>query len=264
MSEIRSTERASGSVQSVSRAADLLLCFTEVDRALTLTELAHRTHLNVSTALRILRTLCASGLLARAEDSEGYTTGPALLRLGRAAFVAAGLEPAADLLRQLALETQESNGLGIRDGLNLRMLVSNDSPAPLRFVRPAGTEVPLHASAGGKVLLAFGPVPIPEAVAQLGRLSGFTPKTITSSRKLVAELKAVRQRGWAEANEELYVGVRSVAAPVFDQDGVARAEVATQAPLARMSDQRLNELSVRVREMAAEIAKTLRLPPLLH
>jgi DNA-binding IclR family transcriptional regulator len=164
----------------------------------------------------------------------------------------------------LTLETQESNGLGIRDGLNLRMLISNDSPEPLRFVRPAGTEVPLHASAGGKVLLAFGPVSIAEAVAQLGPLSRFTPKTITSVRKLVAELNTVRRRGWAEANEELYVGVRSVAAPIFDPDGIARAEIATQAPLARMSDQRLRELSVRVREMAAEIAKSLRLPPLRH
>jgi len=85
-----------------------------------------------------------------------------------------------------------------------------------------------HASSAGKVMLAFGDVPLPR-----GRLPAFTPKTIVDPRALAEEIARVRARGYAEAVDEREVGLSAVAAPIWGAGGDLAAVVALQGPSSR-------------------------------
>src|SRR3954471_17122772 len=132
-------------VQSVRRAASLLACFASAAGPLALTDLARRTGLNASTTYRILQTLCTEGLLQREPDGERYLTGPVLAALGRAALSGSGMLDSLSVLRDLVVDTHESASLGAREGDEV--VVRVESHEPLRFDRPPGVHVPLHASA---------------------------------------------------------------------------------------------------------------------
>ena len=121
-----------------------------------------------------------------------------------------------------------------------------ESAQPLRFDRPHGARVPLHASAMGKALLAFGPADPSQAVAELEPLERFTPHTLTASA-LITDLEATRARGYAVNFEERHDGVGGVGAPVLDRHGVARAGVAVQGPIHGFGDDRIPILGRRGR-----------------
>src|SRR3954454_10850757 len=179
-------------VQSVRRAASLLACFASAAGPLVLTDLARRTDLNASTTYRILQTLCTEGLLQREPDGERYLIGPVLAALGRAAITGSGMLDSLSVLRDLVVDTHESASLGARHGDEVVVRLRVESHEPLRFDRPPGVHVPLHASAMGKALLAFGPDPVSDALAGLS-LIALTPKTITSFRQLGGDLNAAKE-----------------------------------------------------------------------
>jgi len=260
MADVSEPSDGTPQIQSVGRATALLRCFVETDEPLTLTELARATDMNPSTALRLLRTLCQGGVLRRDLGSEKYMRGPVLLALAQRAYQSTGMADALGMLESLVAATGESASLGIREGRFAVVLLRAESEAPLHFDRPAGTRVPLHLSAMGKALLAFGPLTIPEAVGELGPLESRTGASITKPAQLETVLRKVRDQGYALADEEQYAGVRSVGAPILDRDGVARAAIAIQGPTARISDAELTRYVDAVKATAAEIA----LLPTLH
>ncbi len=117
----------------------------------------------------------------------------------------------------------------IRDGMNL-IIDTLESSHPLRLVQPPGNTRPAHFGASGKVLLAFGPAWLREAVVAVPRLKGFTSRTIVDRDGFLEELERVRRQGYAFTNEEAVMGVRSFAAPVLSPDGTAIAAVASALP----------------------------------
>lgn len=96
--------------------------------------------------------------------------------------------------------------------------------APVDIVLHPGVQFPYHAVAQGKVGLAYGPERLLDAA--LARLEARTPQTVVDRERLLAELKTVRERGWADAPEEIYTGVNAVAAPVFASSGEAMGALA--------------------------------------
>ncbi len=221
-------------VHSVQRAAALLTCFVDVDKPLTLSELARRTGLTTSTAHRLLRTLVGTELLTYDPDTERYWYGSVLTRLARGAFQSSGALEAREILQQLVDDTGESASLGIREQDHVLVVVSAHSGAALRFTRPPGSHVPLHASAMGKALLAFGPEPIETAVKPLGTLERLTARSITARKALATDLHGARDRGYTIVDEEQHLGVFSIGVPVRDARGVAYAAVALQGPVTRL------------------------------
>jgi DNA-binding IclR family transcriptional regulator len=105
------------------------------------------------------------------------------------------------------------------------VLTKMASSSPIEIgVRP-GSELTFHASAQGKVMLAFAPAPLRERV--LARpLHRFTEKTIVSSRKLEQELQEIVRQGYGAAPEEVALGLNAVAAPIFDAQGACVAAIA--------------------------------------
>jgi DNA-binding IclR family transcriptional regulator len=106
---------------------------------------------------------------------------------------------------------------------------------------------PLHCTALGKALLAFGDLELPSD------LTSFTPRTITDPEMLRRHLNEVRQHGYAVDDEEFDIGVRCIAVPVFDFRGKAVGAIGISGPATRMTPERLPALA----EIVVEIGKTL-------
>lgn len=249
--------------QSVLKAVALIGCFVDSNGGKTLTELAKRTGMNVSTAYRMLQTLTRTGVLRRNDGEELYFVGPLLLALAGSTFSSSGYGVVLDVLKGIAEETGESASLGIRDSNCVAVLLSVGSPQPLRFEHRAGERLQIHCSAMGKALMAFGGAAVAETVASLGRLHPETPKSIIRSDRLVADLDITRQRGYALCDEEQHLGVRSVAMVTRRPGELPRAAISVQGPIGRMSNERIEkilEVLVSATELIAQLPILDRLP----
>ena len=214
--------------------------FLTPQAAAQLTEIARAVGLNVSTAHRLVRALCHGGFMEQEAESERYRLGFAIAVLGQRALEQSGYHLAQPILARLATTTGESASLGIRRGDEVLVLERAASVQPLRFDHPTGAEIHLHASAMGKVLLAFAPGSPKETVAALHPMERYTGHTITSRAALVQELTTIREQGFATNREERYEGVCGVAAPVtagpvIAELGVAHAAVGIQGPSLRQA-----------------------------
>ena len=241
--------------QAIERAVAVLGCF-ETAAELGVSDLAGRLELSVSTTHRIVRALRAAGLLDQDPATERYSLGPRLAQLGQLVFDRLGLGVARPLLQQLADSTGESVNLGVRRGAEVLVLLWAESPQPLRFDQPPGSQVPLHTSAMGKALLAFSADPAHE-VRQLPKLASFTPRTISKRTTLVEELARSHERGWAVNDEERNLGVRAIGAPVVGSDGYARAAISVQGPSVRLTPERIDDIAPLVVDVAAQLSRVL-------
>lgn len=250
------SETRTGS-QAIERALAIMTCFGPEHTEISLTELSRATDLRVSTAHRIASALVRGGFLARDTHSERYQLGPRLAILGQTAMAQYGLMVAQPLLQELADATGEAVSLGVRDGGDVVVALRVESSQPLRFDRPAGSRVRLHASAMGKALLAFALDDVKTTVQAIGKLERFTPKTLTQRAALVASLDQARRVGYAINDEERHEGVRGLGAPILDRSGVARAAVAIQGPVNRLTPKRLADLGPCVVATADRLAAVL-------
>jgi IclR family acetate operon transcriptional repressor len=238
---------------AVHRAASVLRCFAGEEAELRLSDIARRTGLSPSTTHRLLTALVESGLLARDEGTDRYGLGPVLALIGARAARDAGLHRAVGVLHGLTSATGESATLAVRSGDAALVIATSSSPHRLRFDHAAGTRLPLHASAMGKVLLACGTGDLADAVAALGPLERYTAATLTDRRRLVAQLRTVRERRWAVNREERYDGVVGLAAPVLGAAGVAVAALGVQGPSTRLDPYRDTRVLDAVRAAATSL-----------
>ncbi len=255
--DAQTPEHRSGA-QTVERALAILNLFRDGPDSLSITEIARQTGLNVSTAHRIVRALCNEQFMDQDSRSERYQLGPSLAILGRRALDSSGLGVAQPILERLAESTGESVSLGVRRGAELVVVLSASSHQRLRFDHEPGAVILLHASAMGKVLLAFSDVTPKAAVATLPDLVRYTGATITGRAALAADLEEARRRGYAVNREERYDGVCGVSAPVLDRRDLAVAAVGLQGPTIRLTPKRLTEVAVEVRAAAGDVAAAMR------
>lgn len=152
---------AEGNVRAVDRALAILLAFQDGDGAVPLVEVARRTGLHLTTALRLLGTLESQGFVQRA-GGGGYTLGPQLLALGERFRRSLRLEDQVmPALGRLAAESQESAAFFVREGDQRRCLFRQESPQPVRTVVQVGDVAPLGIGAYGRALVALDAVPPP-------------------------------------------------------------------------------------------------------
>jgi DNA-binding IclR family transcriptional regulator len=213
-------------VAAVERALGVLEALADAGGELGTNELARRTRVNPSTASRLLATLSARGYVDHVEESGRYRLGLRLLQLGN--VVLAGLdlrEVARPHLEGLVEETGETATLSVpgeRDAVTVDFVQSGSS---VQSVATLGRPSVAHATAAGKVLLAFGGVPLPT-----GRLKRFTPRTLTDPRKLPAAVERVRTQGWAEAAGERERDLNAIAAPILGAEGRLAGILGLQGP----------------------------------
>jgi DNA-binding IclR family transcriptional regulator len=226
-------------VAAVERSLRLLEELASAGGELGTNELARRTGVNASSVSRLLATLSAGGYVEHVEDSGRYRLGLRLLQLGNVVLVGLDLrELARPHLEELVEHTGETATLSVPgepDAVTVDFVQSGSS---VQSVARLGRPSVAHATAAGKILLAFGDVPFPS-----GRLQRFTPRTITDPRKLAAAVEHVRRDGWAEAAGERERDLNAIAAPVLGAEGRLAGIVGLQGPEGRF-DREARRLAV--------------------
>ena len=192
-------------------------------------ELARRIRVNPSTASRLLGTLEGARLVEQIPSSGRYRLGLRLLELGNAALGRLDLRALArPHLEELVEETGETATLSVpgeRDAVTVDFVQSSSS---VQSVARLGRPSIAHATAAGKVLLAFGDVGLPAAP-----LERFTPRTIAQPDKLAAAVERARSQGWAEAAGERERDLNAIAAPIFSADARLAGILGLQGPEGR-------------------------------
>ncbi|MFF7209512.1 IclR family transcriptional regulator C-terminal domain-containing protein [Streptomyces sp. NPDC008238] len=209
-------------VEALARGLDVLGCFGAGHRRQTLSEIAAATGLARPTARRLLLTLEELGYVRT--DQGAFTLTPRVLRLGMSYVGSLGLwDVARPHMEALVTRTGESSSMAQLDGSDIVYVARVSVPKIIALRVDIGTRFPAPQTSQGKVLLAaLGPEELEAVLAEPSR-SGLPDLPRRAPGEFAAELRTVRARGWALADEELAPGVRSVAVPVRDGDGVVRA-----------------------------------------
>jgi IclR family transcriptional regulator, acetate operon repressor len=244
---------ASGGVQSIERAFDLLEMLADAGEPVGLSELATVSGLPLPTVHRLMRTLVNRGYV-RQETSRRYTLGSRLIRLGETSSRMLGtwLRP---FLVQLVRLTGETANLAMLDGDEVVYIAQVPSPHSMRMFTEPGRRVQPHCTAVGKALLAQLPPGGARALLERGGMPAYTPATITDPDLLLAHLEVIRKQGYAVDEGEQEVGVRCFAVAVPDAPG--SLAISTSGPQARMTDDAAARIVPALRRTASEISEII-------
>lgn len=208
-------------IEALGKGLQVLRLFDESTTSLKLRDIVDRTGLPMPTAFRIVATLEEESFLERDEDGS-IRPGVAVLTLGSAALRGAGLVQASERpLRRLAAETGETVNLGVLQGDQVLYLVRLRNRDLVTANIQVGSTLPAVWTSMGKVLLAYLP---PEEITNRIGDGGFStdhgPNAVTSRAELDEQLARIREDGYAVQDQELALGLRSVAVPIFGTDAV--------------------------------------------
>jgi DNA-binding IclR family transcriptional regulator len=207
-------------IQSVDRAARILKALASGPRRLGVSELADRLGLTRPTVHGLLQTLQAHGFVEQDRDSDKYQLGAGLLQLGNTYLDLNELRARSIVhAERLAARTGAAVRVGVMHGAAVVVVHHVFRPDSEFQVLEVGAELPAHASALGKAILAYAPRELLEDLTA-EPLPKLTSKTL-GAQGLREDLNAVRERGLARERDEAVLGESSVAAPVFDDSGHA-------------------------------------------
>lgn len=251
-------KRPAESVQSLERGLAVIRAFNAQNPRMTLSQVAKETGLTRATARRFLHTLVSLGYTAT--DGREFWLRPHVLELGYAYLSSISLpELATPHLRVLVDQVDESSSVSVLDGSDIVYVARVPTRRIMTVSISVGTRFPAYATSMGRVLLAGQPADRVDELLAGTEFEALTPKTITSAAELTAELTRVRERGWAMVDQELELGLRSIAAPIRDANGrtIAAVNVSASATRGTAADVRKRLLPALL-EAAAQIEKDVR------
>lgn len=224
---------------------------------MSLSEIAGDLKLDRRVCHRSLLTLRDLGLVSQPGGS-GYRLTMALFEMGMRVVNRLEVKQVVrPFMEDLSRTYAETVNLGIKDGDQVVYLDKSESTHPVRADLAIGTRIPMHCTALGKAILAFRPESEQSAFCSGGRLRAYTAATITSPTRFLKELADIRRRGFALDDEELYAGLRCVAAPIIDRSGGASYSLSLAGPSTRVSVQDLHTLGSALTHTCARISPAL-------
>jgi IclR family KDG regulon transcriptional repressor len=239
-------------IQSLARGLKTLDLLGVSHEGAAITELAEILGVDKGSASRLMSTLVKYGYAEKDPRSRRYTLGPQVVTLSRNLLTRLPLREAANpALQQMMGRTGECAHLAILAQGKALYIDQLESPATLRVNVEVGQMAPLHCTALGKILLAFGNAEFPPT------LESFTPKTITNPNTLRIHLENVRQQGYAVDNEEFDPCVRCIAVPVYDFRKKMVGAMGISGPSTRITSQSLPELTATVVEIGKALSERM-------
>jgi DNA-binding IclR family transcriptional regulator len=207
-------------IQSVDRAARILEALASGPRRLGVSELADRLGLTRPTVHGLLQTLQAHGFVEQDRDSDKYQLGAGLLQLGNSYLDLNELRGRSIVhAERLAERADAAVRVGVMHGATVIVVHHVFRPHTALQIPEVGAQLPVHASALGKAMLAFAPSELIEDLTA-EPLPRLTSRTL-AVKPLLTQLDTVRERGFATERDEAVIGEASVAAPIFDHAGHA-------------------------------------------
>ncbi len=245
-------------MQSLVRALTLVNRLAAVDDGMALTEAAQQVGLSLSTTHRLLTTLEQERYVHFDPERRLWSVGVHAFVAGSAFLRTRNLTALArPQMRMLMEQNEETVNLAVEDQFEAIYLSQVECRQMMRaFARPGG-RVPLHCSSVGKALLSAMPDGDLARVLHQRGLPRLTVKTISTTAALRRDLAVARQQGYAVDDEENAVGLRCVAAVVFNENREAVAAISVSGPLVRITDGRIPHLGDQVRRGADAITAQL-------
>jgi DNA-binding IclR family transcriptional regulator len=247
-------------MKTVNRAIEMLQCFTTERPQLAVSELATMLSVHKSIASRLAATLRDKKFLQLDPMTRRYRVGVRLFELGQLFSQSATLnEVATPYLRALARKVGHASHVCVLDGQKMLTVSCVESKQQLQVAVQIGERRPVHATAVGKLFLAYGPSELVDTLSPGGQFPKIGPRTIQSRQAMKNEIAAIRRAGIARNREESARGVGAVAAPVFGPNKEIVASVSVVFPLFIVSAAEFERIGVEVRETANRITRALAL-----
>ena len=220
-------------------------------RRIGVTEVADILKVNKSSASRLLQTLSSYGYVERDIESRAYVLGPKMQNSSQAGRKTVFRDLARPFLYQLMKLSGECAHTAVVAQGQALIIDDVESASSLRVSGGIGRIEQLHCTAVGKCLLAFLDLAIPHELPQL------TPRTLSNHSKFKLHLEEIRQQGYAFDDEENTEGVRCLAAPIYDQSGIAIACIGISGPTVRMTLESIPKYINTVLESSRELSHSL-------
>ena len=250
----KSTVPATPNIQVIERMFTLIDVLASREEAISLKEISERTGLHPSTTHRILNDLAVGRFVDRPEAGS-YRLGMRLLELGNLVKGRLNVRDVAfQPMRELHKLIQQPVNLSMRQGDEIVYIERAYSErSGMQVVRAIGGRAPLHLTSVGKLFLSVDePMKVRSYATRTG-LSGHTKNSITQMPILERELSKVRQYGIARDNEELELGVRCIAAGIYDDQGKLLAGLSISAPADRLDEAWLPKLQATAEEISSSL-----------
>jgi DNA-binding IclR family transcriptional regulator len=216
--------------QSLERGLDVLEVVEAEGAEIGVREIARRLDLSPTIVQRMVSSLAKRGYVDRDAGTARYRLGYRALALGAHGGANDYIVSARRELERLARERGMNGFVAVLQGGRAVYLLAVQAEAPLAIKVAPGSEMPLHSTAAGKVLLAAGSDAEARKLLGAGRLAAITPHTVTDPAAVVGGLARVRKQGFATVSEENIRGVLSVGAPIRDRDGKVLAALSVAFP----------------------------------
>ena len=241
---------------TLSKGLSVLEVLTENPNGKGVTELSRELELTKSNAFRLLRTLSTLGYVSSGEDKK-YRATMKVWQLGQRVVENMNLQPIArPHLAELSQKTGETVYLAVRDGLSVVYIDKIESTKPIRSFTPKGGSAPIHCVGTGKALLSAEYDVLRETVRH--HLTRYTPITITSLRKLDADMEATRERGYAIDRGEYRDRILSFASVIRLPNGRPVAALGVSAPDVNLEGNRIEEICTAVHVAANAVSAALK------
>lgn len=244
-------------VSSVLKVFGIVEALSE-QKEIGVTELAQRLMMSKSTIYRFLQTMKGLGIVDQEGETDKYRLTLKLFELSARALEYVDLIDLANReMEAISKETGETLHLGTLDGNEIVYLHKIDSTYNLRMYSRVGRRNPSYSTAIGKVLLS---TLSDEKVEELLKNVEFIPhtsNTLKNVNELVQELSAVRQQYYAEDKEEQEVGLRCIAAPIYDRFGCTIAAISISIPSVRFEQERFPHLVALLHRAAKNVSQKL-------
>ncbi|WP_458117352.1 IclR family transcriptional regulator [Arthrobacter sp. D2-10] len=243
-------------VESVSNALRILILFREHD-IVRVTDAAKELGVARSTAHRLLTTMAYEGFVQQERNSRSYRPGPALLELTLSSGGLQSLrQTARPIMEDLSVLCKETVQLLVLEGRSVRFLESIESDRAVRVTGRTGALLPVHATAGGKSLLAAMKPDEVKALLSSG-LGRVTEQTTTNMASLLEELEDITRQGYAINMGESLEGLHAVAVPVRNAQGKTVASLAVSVPADRGGASRLRQHASAAHDAAERLGPLL-------
>ena len=241
-------------VQVIERMFMLIDVLASREEAISLKEISEKTGLHPSTTHRLLNDLATGRYVDRSQPGC-YRLGMRLLELGNLVKNRLNVRDAALLpMRELHKLIQQPVNLSMRQGDEIVYIERAYSErSGMQVVRSIGGRAPLHLTSVGKLFLATDDPQRVRAYATRTGLSGHTKNSLTQLPALERELSKVRQSGNAHDNEELELGVRCMAAGIYNDQGTLVAGLSISSPAGRLDEEWLPKLQATAREISTTL-----------
>lgn len=209
-----------------------------------------------TTVLRILTTLVSEEFVSLKEKK--YSLGGSMIQLGITAMNSLDLQSLArPILEELSIDAQETSHLAVPTGYNTLIQDVVDSPNPVRASSRPGAIAPLHCSSTGKLFLAYKFAEKVDEIYATTPISVLTDKTASTVDQIKSNIKKTLETGCGLDDEEYAIGVRCIAAPIYNAQGDVVAAIGITASTSTFTKKRISTMSKKVKLAASKVSVLL-------